>query len=340
MNILLTGCAGFIGVNLAEKILENAENRLWGVDCLTYAANRSVLKTQLDAHSAYQFVECDISSGEAIARTIHRAAPDAIVHLAAESHVDTSIDSPANFVRSNVVGTFELLRASHAYFSSLTGRKKTQFRFVHVSTDEVYGQLSSEAPAFTENSIYAPNSPYSASKAASDHFVRAWQQTYGLPTIITHCSNNYGPHQHSEKLIPTVIRSALDGQPIPVYGDGTNVRDWIHVHDHVDALLLVLKRGTVGRSYNIGGCCERKNLDLVMQVCDLLNELRPKSQGLNSKASQDYRDQIEFVADRPGHDFRYAVDISRIRSELGWQPDWEFEQGLRDTVQWYLQRYS
>ena len=336
----MTGCAGFIGVNLAERLLTTTDCRLWGVDCLTYAANCELMQRQLAAYSNYEFINANVCSLDAISDALSRVNPDCIVHLAAESHVDTSIDGPAEFVQTNVVGTFQLLRASQALYSSMPEDDKSTFRFVHVSTDEVFGELGYDGPSFTENSRYAPNSPYSASKASADHFVRAWQRTYGLPTVVTNCSNNYGPHQHAEKLIPTVIRAALSGKKIPVYGDGRNIRDWIHVKDHADALIAVIEKGEPGQSYNIGGQCERSNFELVCQICDLLDDLRSKSEGsgVGTSESPSHRSQIEFVADRPGHDFRYAVDISKIRSELGWQPVREFGEGLRETVEWYANR--
>ena len=266
------------------------------------------------------------------------ANPSGILHLAAESHVDTSIGSPAEFLQTNVVGTYELLTAAQRHYHSLDKTRQEAFRFLHISTDEVFGQLDSQQPAFTETSQYLPNSPYSASKAASDHFVRAWHHTYGLPTITTHCSNNYGPHQHEEKLIPTVIRKAIAGEPIPVYGNGKNIRDWIHVDDHADALMAVFRKGAIGSTYNIGSQRELENLTLVKTICDLLDELQPQPASRNNGAS--YHEQISFVTDRPGHDFRYAVDTSKIQSELDWQPTREFHDSLRKTVAWYATRFS
>ena len=336
-SLLITGCAGFIGVNLVQRILQtnnDSDLQVWGLDKLTYAANEPTLKDQLSAHSNYHFINADICSATDLTSAVAEAKPTGILHLAAESHVDTSIGSPGEFIQTNVVGTYELLTAAQRHYESLTADSQESFRFLHISTDEVFGQLDAQQPAFTEASQYLPNSPYSASKAASDHFVRAWHHTYGLPAITTHCSNNYGPHQHAEKLIPTVIRKAIAGEPIPVYGTGKNIRDWIHVEDHADALLAVLGKGTIGTSYNIGGNCERENLTLVKTICDLLDEMHPQPDNHNNGAS--YHEQISFVTDRPGHDFRYAVDISKIKSELEWQPARDFKEGLRQTVAWYI----
>ena len=340
-SLLLTGCAGFIGVNLVQRILDSnhdPEFQLWGIDKLTYAANKKTLKSQLAEYSNYHFVNADICSATDMASAITEANPTGILHLAAESHVDTSIGSPAEFIHTNVVGTYELLTAAQRHFESQDNDRQKAFRFLHVSTDEVFGQLDSQQPAFTEESQYQPNSPYSASKAASDHFVRAWHHTYGLPTITTHCSNNYGPHQHAEKLIPTVIRKAIAGEPIPVYGTGKNVRDWVHVTDHADAIMSVLGKGVIGETYNIGGNHQLENLTLVKIICDLLDKLHPQPDCRNNGAS--YHEQISFVTDRLGHDFRYAVDASKIRAELGWQPTRDFATSLRETVAWYVTRHG
>ena len=330
-------------MHLAAEIL-NLGFSLWGVDKLTYAANVGLLEQQLAAHTNYRFMQADICNSRKMADVFREAEPSCVFHLAAESHVDASIESPTQFIHSNVLGTFELLRTSLEYYRSLPLRKRSGFRFVHVSTDEVFGQLDRFEAPFTEESAYAPNSPYSASKAASDHLVRAWHHTYGLPVITTNCSNNYGPHQHSQKLIPTVVHKALSGQSIPVYGSGKNIRDWIYVRDHVAALLVVLREGVVGESYNIGGSCEKENIEIVNHVCDLLDEMRPKIRLSNSTdyspRHSSYKKQIEFVTDRLGHDFRYAVDTSKLESTLGWRKSVGFEDGLRETVAWYVSQLS
>ena len=308
--------------------------QIWGLDKLTYASNKEALNAQLAANSNYHLINADICSATGMVSAMSEANPSSIFHLAAESHVDTSIGSPAEFIQTNVIGTYEVLTATQRHYELQSKNHQEAFRFIHISTDEVYGQLDSHEPGFTESSQYLPNSPYSASKAASDHLVRAWHHTYGLPTITTHCSNNYGPYQHAEKLIPTVIRKALAGEPIPVYGTGKNISDWIHVDDHADALMTVLKKGAIGETYNIGGNCELENLALVKMICDLLDELHPQPTSRNNGAS--YHDQIRFVTDRPGHDFRYAVDTSKISDELGWQPTRDFEFELRNTVDWHV----
>lgn len=298
------------------------------VDKLTYAGNlRSLAPLQDDPR--HRFVRADIADGQAMAELLARHRPRAVVHFAAESHVDRSIDGPAAFVQTNIVGTFALLEAVRAYWSALEGEARQAFRFLHVSTDEVYGTLGPQDPKFSETTPYAPNSPYAASKAASDHLVRAWHHTYGLPTVTTNCSNNYGPCQFPEKLIPLMILRALAGEPLPVYGDGLNVRDWLFVHDHCAAVREVLARGRIGETYNVGGCNEMRNIDVVHAICDLLDELRPRAQG-------SYREQIRFVTDRPGHDRRYAIDAGKMAGELGWQPAETFATGLRKTVRWYL----
>lgn len=323
MKLMVTGGAGFIGSAVIRQAISSGHEVI-NVDALTYAACLENLAS-VESSEAYSFVQADIRDRAAIARLLADYAPDAVMHLAAESHVDRSIDSPGTFIETNVVGTFNLLEAARAYW--LAYDRKEDFRFHHVSTDEVYGSLG-ETGMFTEDTPYSPRSPYSASKAASDHLARAWQETYGLPVVVTNCSNNYGPYQFPEKLIPVVILKALSGEEIPVYGAGENVRDWLYVDDHADALLTVLQRGEVGRTYNIGGENEARNIDIVRTICSLLDEKRPK----NAR----YEDQIAFVTDRPGHDLRYAIDPERLRCELGWRPSVTLEQGLEKTVDWYL----
>jgi dTDP-glucose 4,6-dehydratase len=323
MKILVTGGAGFIGSAVVRHAIR-AGHAVVNLDALTYAANLE--NVRLVANSPhYSFIKADIRDRAALDSVFAEHAPDAVMHLAAESHVDRSIDGPGDFIETNITGTFNLLEAARAYWIR-TGRPEG-FRFHHISTDEVYGTLGATGQ-FTEDTPYAPNSPYSASKAASDHLVRAWHETYGLPVLVTNCSNNYGPYHFPEKLIPVVILKALAGEPIPVYGAGENIRDWLYVEDHADALLTVLEKGAVGRTYNIGGENERRNIDLVRTICTILDELRP--------AARPYADQISFVTDRPGHDLRYAIDPARIRTELGWRPSVTVEQGLERTVQWYL----
>lgn len=323
MKLLVTGGAGFIGSAVVRLAIERGHEVI-NLDALTYAACLdNVAPVALSPN--YTFVQADIRDALAIQTAINGHKPDAIMHLAAESHVDRSIDGPGDFIETNVNGTYVMLEAARAYWEA-QGRPDT-FRFHHVSTDEVYGTLGATG-MFTEDTPYAPNSPYSASKAASDHLVRAWGETYGLPVVITNCSNNYGPYQFPEKLIPVVILNALAGQPIPVYGKGENIRDWLYVEDHADALLLALEKGELGRSYNIGGENEATNIDLVRQICAILDDLRP--------GDAPYADQITFVTDRPGHDLRYAIDPTRMREELGWRPSVTVEEGLRKTVQWYL----
>lgn len=322
-TLLVTGGAGFIGSAVVRLAIERG-HKVINVDALTYAACLDNL-AGIAGHPAYHFEKADICDRAAMDRILAAYAPDAILHLAAESHVDRSIDGPGQFIQTNVTGTFTLLEAARAQW--LAQGKPAGFRFLHVSTDEVYGSLGATG-LFTETTPYAPNSPYAASKAASDHLVRAWGETYGLPVLISNCSNNYGPFQFPEKLIPVVIRNALSGQPIPIYGAGDNIRDWLFVEDHADALLTVLENGTLGRCYNIGGENEVRNLDLVKQICAILDDLRP--------AKNPYATQITFVSDRPGHDQRYAIDPARIRQELGWRPSVTLQQGLAQTVQWYL----
>ncbi len=328
MNILVTGGCGFIGSNLVRLILTGTEHHVLNVDALTYAGNRHSLD-DLAAHPRYRFAQADITDAQAMARLLTEFRPDSVMHLAAESHVDRSIDGPGQFVQTNVVGTYTLLQAARVYYDKLTGAARERFRFLHVSTDEVYGSLGPTG-LFTEETPYDPHSPYSASKAASDHLARAWRDTYGLPVLVTNCSNNYGPYQFPEKLIPVVILKALRGEPIPVYGRGENVRDWLYVGDHAEALLTVVTRGQPGQTYNIGGNNERRNLDLVRLLCGLLDEFRPRAGG------ESYDKLITFVTDRPGHDLRYAIDASKIKCELGWSPKQDHTSGFRRTVQWYL----
>jgi dTDP-glucose 4,6-dehydratase len=324
MKILVTGGAGFIGSAVVRHAIR-AGHEVVNLDALTYAANLENVRPVANSPN-YSFVKADIRDRAAMDAVFAEHAPDAVMHLAAESHVDRSIDGPGDFIETNITGTFNLLEAARAYWMR-TGKPES-FRFHHISTDEVYGTLGATGQ-FTEDTPYAPNSPYSASKAASDHLVRAWHETYGLPVLVTNCSNNYGPYHFPEKLIPVVILKALAGEPIPVYGAGENIRDWLYVEDHADALLTVLAKGEVGRTYNIGGENERRNIDLVQTICAILDRLKP--------AARPYAEQINFVTDRPGHDLRYAIDPTRIRTELGWRPSVTVEQGLERTVQWYLE---
>ena len=325
MKILVTGGAGFIG-SAVVRLAVGRGHQVVNLDCLTYAACLENVKSVSD-NALYAFEQADIRDRPALDRIFAKHAPDAVMHLAAESHVDRSIDGPADFIETNITGTFNLLEAARSYWAA--AGKPEGFRFHHISTDEVFGSLPNDPSVkFTEDTPYDPRSPYSASKAASDHLVRAWGETYGLPVVLTNCSNNYGPYHFPEKLIPVVILNALAGKPIPVYGAGENVRDWLYVEDHAEALLLVLQRGQLGRSYNIGGENERRNIDLVRMICAILDSKRPKA--------TPYADQITFVTDRPGHDARYAIDPTRIRAELGWRPSVTVEEGLARTVQWYL----
>jgi dTDP-glucose 4,6-dehydratase len=328
--LLITGGAGFIGSNLVLQSIAATGEPVLNLDKLTYAGNRDNLEG-LRGDARHLFVQGDICDRALLRRLLAEHRPRAILHLAAESHVDRSIEGPAEFVQTNVVGTFALLEEARAYWSGLAAPERAAFRFLHVSTDEVYGSLGPGDPAFSETTPYAPNSPYSASKAASDHLVRAYWHTYGLPVLTTNCSNNYGPHQFPEKLIPLMIHQALAGKPLPVYGDGQNVRDWLYVLDHCAALRAVLERGRLGEVYNIGGSAERKNIDLVRTLCALLDDARPRTGG-------SYADLISFVKDRPGHDRRYAIDSRKIQRELGWRPQESFESGLKNTVRWYLER--
>ncbi|VEI29347.1 dTDP-glucose 46-dehydratase [Haemophilus parainfluenzae] len=331
-KIVITGGAGFIGSAVVRHIIENTQDSVVNVDKLTYAGNLESLES-VENNPRYAFEQVDICDAKALARVFEQHQPDAVMHLAAESHVDRSIDGSAAFIETNIVGTYTLLETARAYWNGLSDEKKAAFRFHHISTDEVYGDLSLSAPAFTEYSPYHPSSPYSASKAASDHLVQAWHRTYGLPVIITNSSNNYGAYQHAEKLIPLMISNAIEGKSLPIYGDGQQIRDWLFVEDHVQALYLVLTKGRVGENYNIGGNCEKTNLEVVKTICQLLEELAPNK----PNHIKYYEDLITFVKDRPGHDVRYSLDCSKIHAELGWQPQITFEQGLRQTVKWHLE---
>jgi len=365
MRILVTGGAGFIGSNLVRSLIRSGHEVL-NVDCLTYAGNLRSLDDVVDS-DRYHFAQVDITDGKRLSGVMFDFAPQAVMHLAAESHVDRSIDGPGQFIETNVRGTFELLQVALEYWREQSDESQRAFRFLHVSTDEVYGSLANDgSPGFHESSPYDPHSPYAASKASSDHLARAWYDTYGLPVIVTNCSNNYGPYQFPEKLIPVVILKALRGEPIPVYGQGENVRDWLYVEDHCDALACVLQRGRPGETYNIGGRNELKNIDLVHRLCNILDQLPPLDPGPPRPASTippldsgpprpasgrgaggegptsvtSYADLITFVTDRPGHDLRYAIDASKIERELGWRPKQDHESGFRKTVQWYLENES
>ncbi len=330
-RILVTGGAGFIGSAVVRYLVQKTSHSVVNVDALTYAGNLDSLR-EVSASSRYVFEHADIRDAQAMRRCFSEYQPDMVIHLAAESHVDRSIDGPAAFIDTNITGTYTLLEAARFYWQGLSGDRRAIFRFHHVSTDEVYGDLDGGSSLFTEKTPYAPSSPYSASKAASDHLVRAWQRTYGLPTLVTNCSNNYGPYHFPEKLIPLMILNALEGKSLPVYGDGGQVRDWLYVEDHARALVLVATRGEVGETYNIGGHNEKTNLEVVRSICGLLEELAPEHKSGVSR----YEDLLEFVEDRPGHDRRYAIDATKIAQELGWQPVETFESGLRKTVRWYL----
>jgi dTDP-glucose 4,6-dehydratase len=325
MRILVTGGAGFIGSAVVRRALDDG-HEVVNLDKLTYAANLENL-SGYDAREGYAFVKADICDAAAVRATLDRLRPDAVMHLAAESHVDRSIDGPGAFIETNINGTFTLLQEARRYFEGLSGAAKERFRFHHVSTDEVYGTLGAEG-LFTEETPYRPNSPYSASKAASDFLVRAWHETFKLPVVASNCSNNYGPFQFPEKLIPVAVIAALEGKRIPVYGKGENIRDWLYVEDHAAALLAVLEKGRLGETYNIGGANERRNIDLVRLICRLMDDMAPRN--------HPHEDLIEFVPDRPGHDLRYAIDASKIARELGWKPSVTVEEGMRRTVRWYL----
>lgn len=331
LRILVTGGAGFIGSAVIRHIIRNTEHAVLNVDKLTYAGNLESLAL-VENDERYQFSHTDICNREALDQIFTVFQPDAVMHLAAESHVDRSISGPFAFIETNIIGTYHLLEAARNYWVGLDQELKDKFRFHHISTDEVYGDLEGTIDLFTETTSYSPSSPYSASKASSDHLVRAWHRTYGLPTVVTNCSNNYGPYHFPEKLIPLMILNALQGKPLPVYGNGQQIRDWLFVEDHARALYKVVIEGVVGETYNIGGHNEKANIDVVHSICALLEELAPnKPQGV-----QQYKDLITYVTDRPGHDVRYAIDASKIKKELGWVPEESFETGLRKTVEWYL----
>ena len=336
-TIIVTGGAGFIGSSVIRELINQTAHSVINVDKLTYAGNLESLKT-IDKNPRYTFEQVDICDAANIKRVLESYQPDIIMHLAAESHVDRSIDGPGEFIHTNIVGTYTLLDQARAYWNTLDGDKKANFRFHHISTDEVYGDLPHPAevseeqkhnlPLFTEETAYEPSSPYSASKAGSDHLVRAWQRTFDLPTLVTNCSNNYGPYHFPEKLIPLVILNALEGKPLPIYGNGNQIRDWLYVEDHARALIKVATEGRIGQTYNIGGHNEKQNLDVVKTICEMLDKIKPKT--------TKYEQQIIYVADRPGHDMRYAIDATKIQKELGWIPLETFESGIKKTVDWYL----
>lgn len=329
MNILVTGGAGFIGSAVVRHIIKNTNHDVLNIDKLTYAGNLESLK-EIENNNRYKFKQIDICDAEALKQEFSDFQPHLIMHLAAESHVDRSIDGPAEFITTNIVGTYTLLEASRQYWQSLNNSEKSKFKFHHISTDEVYGDLEGTTDLFTESTAYAPSSPYSASKASSDHLVRAWHRTYDFPIIITNCSNNYGPYHFPEKLIPLVILNALEGKALPIYGSGNQIRDWLHVEDHARALYKVVTEGKVGETYNIGGHNEKQNIEVVKMICQILDELNPQAN------NQSYDSLITFVKDRPGHDLRYAIDASKIANDLGWTPEETFETGIRKTVEWYL----
>ena len=335
--ILITGGAGFIGSAVVRHVIENTNDSLINVDCLTYAGNVESIALASES-KRYHFVQADICDAKAMADVFEQYQPKAVMHLAAESHVDRSIDGPADFMQTNIIGTFILLEAARSYWSALAQDKKQSFRFHHISTDEVYGDLEGTDDLFTEETSYEPSSPYSASKASSDHLVRAWHRTYGLPVIVTNCSNNYGPYHFPEKLVPHVILNALDAKSLPIYGDGSQIRDWLYVEDHARALYNVVTEGVVGETYNIGGHNEKKNLEVVQMICTILDELKPIAENpvFSSSDMTQYKELITFVKDRPGHDVRYAIDASKIEKDLGWVPEESFETGIRKTVEWYL----
>ena len=347
---LITGGAGFIGSAVVRHLINDTEHKVVNVDKLTYAGNLHSLKS-VAGSTRYQFEQADICDAPAMAALFAKYQPDVVMHLAAESHVDRSINGPGDFIQTNIVGTYTLLEAARAYWAGLDGDKKAAFRFHHISTDEVYGDLHGTDDLFTESTPYAPSSPYSASKAGSDHLVRAWLRTFGLPTVVTNCSNNYGPYHFPEKLIPLMILNALAGKPLPVYGDGKQIRDWLYVEDHARALVKVATQGAVGETYNIGGHNEKQNIEVVKTICSILDELAPMHKrgvpfntqqpgAMMRPYSQRYESLITFVEDRPGHDVRYAIDAGKIQRELGWVPEESFESGLRKTVQWYLDNPS
>jgi dTDP-glucose 4,6-dehydratase len=329
MKILVTGGAGFIGSAVIRHIINSTDNEVLNIDKLTYAGNLESLK-DIDQSPRYEFQQIDICNKVALEKAFDSYQPNLVMHLAAESHVDRSIDGPAEFINTNIVGTYTLLEVARAYWQKLDDVEKSEFRFHHISTDEVYGDLEGTTDLFTETTPYAPSSPYSASKASSDHLVRAWHRTYGFPILVTNCSNNYGPYHFPEKLIPLVILNALDGKALPIYGKGNQIRDWLYVEDHARALYKVVTEGEVGETYNIGGHNEKQNIEVVKAICQILDELKPQSNG------QLYESLITFVKDRPGHDLRYAIDASKIACELNWTPTETFDSGIRKTVEWYL----
>ena len=335
MKILVTGGAGFIGSAVVRHIIENTQDEVRVMDCLTYAGNLESLASVAD-NSRYSFSRTDITDAQGVAQQFSDFRPDIVMHLAAESHVDRSIDGPAAFIQTNLIGTFTLLEAARHYWSTLDGAQKQAFRFHHISTDEVYGDLHGTDDLFTEETPYAPSSPYSASKAGSDHLVRAWNRTYGLPVVVTNCSNNYGPYHFPEKLIPLTILNALAGKPLPVYGNGEQIRDWLYVEDHARALYQVATEGESGETYNIGGHNERKNIDVVRTICSILDKVVEQKPGNISH----FAELITFVKDRPGHDLRYAIDAAKIERDLGWVPQETFESGIEKTVHWYLNNTS
>ncbi|MFT6904628.1 MAG: dTDP-glucose 4,6-dehydratase [Oleiphilaceae bacterium] len=336
MNILITGGAGFIGSAVIRHLISHTEHNVLNIDKLTYAGNLNSLKAVCSSEN-YAFEKIDICNRDALTSVFEKFKPNIVMHLAAESHVDRSIDGPSVFIETNVIGTYTLLEVARQYWGALDAEQKNDFRFHHISTDEVYGDLKDPKELFTEKTPYAPSSPYSASKASSDHLVRAWLRTYGLPTIITNCSNNYGPFHFPEKLIPLMILNALEGKPLPVYGDGQQIRDWLYVEDHARALYLVATKGKIGETYNIGGHNEKANIDVVQTLCSILEDLVPENpHSLQNGKTKGFKSLIKFVKDRPGHDLRYAIDASKIEQELGWKPEETFETGLRKTVQWYL----
>ena len=329
MRILITGGAGFIGSAVIRHIIKHTDDEVLNIDKLTYAGNLESLK-EIEDSSRYQFKRIDICDAEDLESAIESFKPNLVMHLAAESHVDRSIDGPAEFINTNIVGTYTLLEVARKYWQGLNAEEKSAFRFHHISTDEVYGDLAGTTDLFTESTPYAPSSPYSASKASSDHLVRAWHRTYDFPVLITNCSNNYGPYHFPEKLIPLVILNALDGKELPIYGKGDQIRDWLYVEDHARALYKVVTEGVIGETYNIGGHNEKQNIEVVRSICKILDELKPQTDNVS------YESLIAFVKDRPGHDLRYAIDASKIESELGWTPEETFETGIRKTVKWYL----
>lgn len=333
MNIIVTGGAGFIGSAFIRHLIKHTTHQILNIDKLTYAADLASLDS-IKNHQQYLFSQTDITDSKKLTEIFRQFKPDLVIHFAAETHVDRSISAPEIFIQTNIIGTFQLLQVSLDYWKKLNHSAQQTFRFVSISTDEVYGELTNTDSFFHENSIYAPNSPYSASKASADHLVRAWHKTYGLPTLITHSSNNYGPYQYPEKLIPRTILNALSGKPIEVYGNGEQIRDWLFIQDHIDALMLIITKGKIGEIYNVGGDNELKNIFVVRKICDILDTLKPeKPNGINH-----YSELITFVQDRLGHDFRYAIDNSKIKKELGWFPKQNFEVGLQKTIHWYLQQ--